>query len=1016
MAQRGEDITTKFKVDISDLKAGISEANKQIKLANAEFKAASAGMDDWQKSSDGVNAKLKQLDTVLGNEIKKLQSYEDQLQKIEEASKENEKRANELKTKLQQLAAQGVSKTSAEYKKYEKALNDVEKEQLANQSAADKLKITVLNQQAVVNKTEKEIRDYTKALTDLENEADQAGNATEDLNDNLRNTDGATNEANGGFTILKGTLANLTANVISNAISKIGELASSLFDMVEATEEYRSMMAKLSGSSETYGYSTEFAKEQFKEFYKYLGDNQMATNAITNLMGIATSTDTLTRIAEGATAVWATYGDSIPIESLTEAINETINVGKVTGTFADTINWAGLTNQQFASILGDGTKAQAAFNQSIKDGEAQEDAFSAALAATSDQGERANIVANFLNDVYGSSKVIYDDLNGAMLNANESELDLIDSQAKLAEVVSPVKDVFTQLKTQALEAILPIVSDLAQKFLDLKAYLEEHPAVAAAVTTAVTALAAAFGVLAGALAIQALIKGVTAAIALLNTTLLANPIVLIVAAIAALVAAFVTLWNKSEAFRNFWIGLWDGIKNVISTVVDWIKDNWQTMILFLMNPIAGLFKYFYDNFEGFRNFVDGFVQSIKDFFTDMWEGIKNIFSNIADWFSDIFTGAKDAITSSFSTVADWFSDNVVEPIKKFFQPLVDWFTQLFTSIRDFIKSVFEVVGQLAQGCVILIQTIWGVIAEWFNTNVIQPVQQFFTALWEAIKKAAQVAWNFIVSVWTAVSSWFNNKVITPVKKFFTNLWNTISTAASTAWNKITEIWEVVSSWFNDTVIQPVKDFFTDMWDGVKKGASDAWEGIKSVFSKVASFFGDIFSTAWNKVKSVFSTGGKIFDGIKDGIVSAFKNIVNAIIKGINKVVSVPFNAINDILEKLRNVDIFGQKPFKGLISTISVPQIPLLQKGGVLKKGQLGLLEGNGAEAVVPLDKNKLWIKRVADDMRRELQSGMPSNLASNLQNNNVNNFTQIINAPKSPSRIEIYRDTKNLLALKGGY
>ena len=80
---KGEDITTKFKVDISDLKKGITEANKNIKLATAEFKAASAGMDDWTKSSQGLNAKLKQLGTVLVEENKKLTSYKSQLKELE---------------------------------------------------------------------------------------------------------------------------------------------------------------------------------------------------------------------------------------------------------------------------------------------------------------------------------------------------------------------------------------------------------------------------------------------------------------------------------------------------------------------------------------------------------------------------------------------------------------------------------------------------------------------------------------------------------------------------------------------------------------------------------------------------------------------------------------------------------------------------------------------------------------------------------------------------------------------
>ena len=108
--------------------------------------------------------------------------------------------------------------------------------------------------------------------------------------------------------------------------------------------------------------------------------------------------------------------------------------------------------------------------------------------------------------------------------------------------------------------------------------------------------------------------------------------------------------------------------------------------------------------------------------------------------------------------------------------------------------------------------------------------------------------------------------------------------------------------------------------------------------------------AWQAVKNVFSTGGKVFDGIKDGIVKAFKTVVNAIIRGINKVIKVPFDGINWALGKIKSIEIVGIKPFNW-ISTINTPQIPELEKGGVLKKGQVGLLEGKGDEAVVPLEK-----------------------------------------------------------------
>jgi phage-related protein len=178
-----------------------------------------------------------------------------------------------------------------------------------------------------------------------------------------------------------------------------------------------------------------------------------------------------------------------------------------------------------------------------------------------------------------------------------------------------------------------------------------------------------------------------------------------------------------------------------------------------------------------------------------------------------------------------------------------------------------------------------------------------------------------------------------------------------------------------SVVDAMVNLFAGAWDGikqvfslnaVKQFFSNVWESAKSAFGSVANWFGNIFSDAWQAVKNVFSTGGRIFDGIKDGIVNAFKTIVNGIIGGINKVIAVPFNAINGVLRKIKNVSIVGIKPFDW-IQTFSVPQIPKLWRGGVLERGQIGLLEGSGAEAVVPLENNKKWISKVADDMRKSV-------------------------------------------------
>lgn len=322
---KGNEPTTKFKVDISELKAGIKEANKNIKLANAEFKAAAAGMDNWRKSSDGISAKLKQLGTVLTSQKSKLEAYKKQQATIDDAYEKNGKRADELRAAMKQLADQGVSKTSKEYKELEKALTEVEKEQASNKAASDQLKVTILNQEAAVNKTEKEIREYEKALSDLESESKKTESASEKLSNTIsdqqseldrlkekykdvvleegKNSDSAkelaseidklsnelkdnktamnnaekaadeldnslddvedsSEDAGKGFTVMKGALANLVADGIRMAIDGLKELAK---ETIQVGKEFDSSMAQVAAVSGASGKELLALRDKAKE-------------------------------------------------------------------------------------------------------------------------------------------------------------------------------------------------------------------------------------------------------------------------------------------------------------------------------------------------------------------------------------------------------------------------------------------------------------------------------------------------------------------------------------------------------------------------------------------------------------------------------------------------------------------------------------------------------------------------------------------------------------------------------
>lgn len=291
------------------------------------------------------------------------------------------------------------------------------------------------------------------------------------------------------------------------------------------------------------------------------------------------------------------------------------------------------------------------------------------------------------------------------------------------------------------------------------------------------------------------------------------------------------------------------------------------------------------------------------------------------------------------------------------------------------EGLFSVVGEIFNAIMNVLKNAWD---EWI-VPAANAVGEFFSGLWDSI-----------VQIFSVVAGWFDENVIQPVVGFFRGLWENVSGFFSGLWEDIKGIWTAVSTWFDENVVQPVTGFFSGMWDGLRNGASDAWEGIKSAFSAVSTWFKDTFQKAWQKVKDVFSTGGKIFSGIKEGIENTFKTVVNAIIRGINTVIAIPFNAINRFLRTLRDISILGLSPF-GWISEFIVPQIPLLAKGGVLGRGQVGLLEGNGAEAVVPLEKNKEWIHAVAQDFAGELGGTSVVINVYGAQGQDINELAEVI-------------------------
>ncbi len=292
-----------------------------------------------------------------------------------------------------------------------------------------------------------------------------------------------------------------------------------------------------------------------------------------------------------------------------------------------------------------------------------------------------------LNRLYGDNAKAYEENNKSLLDANSANLNLLKSQSELATSIEPLTALWTNMKASALDAITPAIEWLSEKIQALNTYLSEHEGVATALQAVLIGVAGAFTVLAGALAIQAIVAGVTKAIALLNTTLLANPIVLIIAGITALVLAFVTLWNKSDAFREFWINLW-------KTIQDVAKKTWEA--------ISGFFSSAWDLIQKIWN-------GAKAFFSGVWNGVKSIFSGVVSFYSTIFSNAFSAIKKAFSGVKSFFS-GVWTSIKTIFSNVGTTIGGAITkAVSGAVNKVLSTAVKIINGFISAINVAIGVI-------------------------------------------------------------------------------------------------------------------------------------------------------------------------------------------------------------------------------------------------------------------------------------------------------------------
>ena len=560
-----------------------------------------------------------------------------------------------------------------------------------------------------------------KALDEVEDKAKEAGEGLEELGDKAQDT-GKDLDA------LEVAAGNLIANGVTALIGALSNAVSSLMALADETREFREDMAKLETAFTTAGHTTETSSKAYKDFYAILGESDRSVEAVNHLAELTKSEEEVAKWSTIAAGVTAKFGDSLPIEGLTEAANHTAKLGEVQGPLADALEWIGIST----------------------------DEFNKQLAKCNTEEERATLITETLNSKYKAAADEYNELTKSTQDARRATSDMEDAQANLGAAIEPVTTAWTRLKAQALEAILPVVEKVVSALQKVNAWMEANPQKAEIVKGVILGIATALGVLTVALGIHTIIGVVTKAFSALNLVMTMNPIGLVIAALAGLVAAFVYLWNNCDAFREFWIELWDGIKLTAAAMAEWFSATWDAAITKIKNAWEAAAKFFADCWDDIKNafsdckkyfgkiFTDAWTavqnvwNTVAGYFRSVWEAIKLVFSTIGSWFGQKFQEAKSAVTKVWDTVAGYFS-GVWSSIKEVFSAVADWFRQKFQDAKNAITNIWD--------------TVAGYFTDVYN-NILDVFSDIKDRFFEVGENIIDGIWNGLKDGW----DWLKDKV------------------------------------------------------------------------------------------------------------------------------------------------------------------------------------------------------------------------------------------------------------------
>lgn len=728
---------------------------------NFGLKIGLEGEKEFKKALADINQSFK----VLGSEMKVVQSQFDKNDdSVEALTARNQVLGKEIDTQKKKIET------------LRKALENASTSFGENDRRTQQWQIQLNNVQAALNNMERELDQNQRAIDSMGDEMRDAAQQTDKFGDEIDDAADKTDKASGKLekvgSVLKG-LAVTAGAAVAAAGAALAGLTKSFLDLAESTREYREDQAKLDAAFTTAGFTAEQAGEAYTGFYAILGEEDRSVEAVNHLAKLCSTEEELAQWTDIAAGVWATFGDSLPIEGLTEAANETAKTGTITGQLADALNWAGVN----------------------------EEAFQSALDGCSSEQERAALITDTLNGLYQEAAENYKTLNGDVMEAQRAQALLTDAYAQLGAIAEPIMTTLKTMAADVLTAMIPFVSLMGeglQGVLNGTAGAAETFAegISGLVSVLMEKLSTIVPVIGEAIlaSLPVLLEAGVNIIATLVTGIV-NALPQLAAAALSIVLQLVTsltelapqlLQAAMQVVATLASGIASALPQLVPTIVQMVVQICQTLIANLPLILDAALQLVTGLAQGILNalpvliaalpeIINGIVTFLLDAIPQIIETGIQLLTSLVAALPDIIT----AIVAAIPQIIEGIITAVLNSIPQIIQAGIDLLVSLIQALPQIITTIVAAIPQIITGIVnALINSIPQIIQAGVEllvslianlptiiAEIVKAIPQIITgivsALGQGVSQIAEVGANLVRGLWQGIQSlagWIWDKV------------------------------------------------------------------------------------------------------------------------------------------------------------------------------------------------------------------------------------------------------------------